>query len=80
MNNQRLANMRKLERGEVIIQQLPDFVSTVFYRRPDVQLWMNDMGLAFGGSKPSTPAEIKLALDWLASKLGGTITWESGHA
>ena len=71
---------RVLNKGEVIIQALPDFVAQVFYRKSDVDMWMNDTGLAFGDSIPNTTLEIRKALTWLVTKLGGKITWESGHA
>lgn len=68
--------MRKLERGEVIMQELPKHVSEVFYRRSNIQLWTNDIGTAFGNSVPHTPEEVQRALEWLVLKYGGSITWE----
>ena len=70
-------NLLKPITGHVVMKTLPDFVSQVFYRNSDVQAWRNDIGTAFGNSKPNTDKEIKKALSWLVACFGGHVTWTS---
>jgi hypothetical protein len=75
----RMNKLTRPETGHVVMKQLPDFVAQVFYRNLDTQAWRNDIGTAFGNSKPNTDAEIKKALTWLASCFGGYIVWNANE-